>query len=539
MDRSLLGLMIACFFLLFLSSVLMIGYGADGLRMLQCNYFDEANMAWQVWTNINSHDLKPRGGDYFRTGYNYGYLWQTFSFGVCSLFDTLGYALDVRFIALVERAISLSSYALVLVLLYALLRTCGTEAIVACAGALLLGSSAEFKLQSVMAKPIALETLLITLSLWIAFRRHDARHALAAATAAGLAFGTKYAGIFVLPFVFLPYSFPQFASPSGNILSARRLARILGVGILGCVLFLTAWAVTNPHAITNFREFRQAIAYEGGHSSTGHGEVASRNGFLWIPVFIRDLSPAGFGVISVGLALTGFYLAHALKRRRGLVVLLSDPTFRHAATLLLFVGANLMFLMIKIRLRVPRYALYLLPGLIATGFMGLSWGIGNAPLRVRRLAYVLLILLLLPVTWNALVVAGAKSHLYETDAQKAGRWMEDNLSAETSVVADPYVYVPDKFQKWVWEWVVSRSLIESVSAQAIALSDRATGRFWWKKSGTQFSDRELVRGWATLPVDSPPIVHDLLEWLLGPGTSWKVGFETPEAVVFVLQTPSR
>ena len=102
------------------------------------------------------------------------------------------------------------------------------------------------------------------------------------------AFGVKYAGIFLLPFITIPVFLRlRVHSKTGDLFWIVRWFA-LACGSVGS--FLAAWLLTNPYAAIHIQGVGEAFFEEEAHLMRGHGLAEPRNPFLWIHVLVDQFT---------------------------------------------------------------------------------------------------------------------------------------------------------------------------------------------------------------------------------------------------------
>jgi len=212
------------------AAVMAVSYGVDDIPTMRVFSSDEPSWVEQLQTNLLNRDLDPRGF------YNYGYLYHEVSYYWIRLLEHMGWPASVRFTALAMRSVSLGSYVALLYFVYrcALQLTEATEDIAVLA-VVFTASIPELYHWAQMVHPDTLQTALIVLAAAVALSVHTAPGAILASAVAGLAFGVKYGGIFILPFCVLPYLLYLPCSPASTGGPRAKVGRgglVAGLGAL-------------------------------------------------------------------------------------------------------------------------------------------------------------------------------------------------------------------------------------------------------------------------------------------------------------------
>ena len=262
-----------------------------------------------------------------------------------------------------------------------------------------------------------------------------------ASTSAGLAFGTKYSGIFLLPVIVLAVLLPE----AGGALDFREGLRRLGkrpyrVALaLVAVVFAAVFALTNPYALLRFGTFWADVQFEKTHLSLGHTFLVDRAGLSWL----IGLGSMIGGIHSAALVAYLVLLIGRVWRTRSL------PADR--GLLLVWIAGFAGYLILTANLQAGRHLLPVLPPALL--FTGEAYRELWQQVRVRRagrLAILPSVLLLAGGCWGQVNGAvGLFVQKWDRDKQRteivAGRWLGERFSEKTSILFDAYAYVPDKF----------------------------------------------------------------------------------------------
>ncbi len=316
-------------------------------------------------------------------------------------------------------------------------------------------------------------------------KTHTFRNANWAAFLAGMAFGTKYGGIFILPFLFIP----ALLNDRPEISLAGKLR---GKALPFLLCFLLGWLIFNPYVIFNFIHFVRWLKLIVMYTLTGFvgstGQITSANPLLWFPVLYRSFFPSGALVLLAGLLPALWFLVRAMKRKEGL----REPNMLNRIVIGTYCLFALLYILLGVKSREVRYAFHLIPFLILLSFIG--WSILSRQMKEQGRAFLFfaLLILIVPANLNA-VHSMASCSNKESDARLAsGRVLEERYSPDTRILADFYAYVPPKFKNTLIEWGIRSESINRDNPQVIILSRAMTGRWIWKAPGTSFSDGSFV-----------------------------------------------
>ena len=415
----------------------LIPLGAEDFRMAGLFSIDEADIATEV-QNVY------RGGPFRAPSFKYGGAFYYLPQPLLFVLGQLG-AVSEHSVIIALRVFCLISGIGCLWLTFrigAAVLDCTTGL----AAALLLLVSPTFLRWSVESHPDLPQLFWILACLYASVRLAEdfrARWVVLAAAFAGAAFGTKYAGGFLLPVVALAVLLsPQGGGPSVADLTRRLLSRRYLLAIVAIpIVFVIAFAVTTPYAVIRFEAFRESLLAEKQIMDFGHTYRADPSGILWI----------GMLVDAVGRP---HILAFAVCVLGGIRSVVRDRRVRaDRAVLLAWMVVFLGYLIFEVHLRRTRHLLPVLPCLFLFAANGYRLGIDWLKEKIPRLppAAVLLPLLLVGLSWSQIAEA---VRLFEgkwtrmdgiTVDLTAARWMQDRFLPETSILYDAYAYVPGVF----------------------------------------------------------------------------------------------
>ncbi len=310
--------------------------------------------------------------------------------------------------------------------------------------ALLLGVNPTFLRWSVDAHPDLPQLLWITGSLLLCcfYCRHARSGWLgAAAVCAGVAFGTKYAGVFLLPVLLCAiWLAPGDGVPTPALRRFRLRKTWLDVGlVLSC--FAVAFAVTNPFSVLRLPAFYRSVAGVGEIMGFGHTFRADPRGTLWLGMLMSLAGRATGFAAMIGVAAL---VANSIRHKR----VTGDRTL-----MLMWVVLFLSYMMAEVVLRRSRYLLPVLPVVLV--FASWSYTCVSHWFRRRfpraRWTMAVLPCLLILVSWEA---AQQSAVAFSARRQReggrvelqAGLWLSEEHAASTSIFHDAYAYIPAQFR---------------------------------------------------------------------------------------------
>lgn len=505
-------------FLLLTGNLVTLSYGIESLNLIRVFSGDEASAVNRVLRNLEHNDLNPRGF------YNYGYVYHTAGFYLLKTLGHFGFKVDAMLVTLVFRFLSLFFYALAGFFLYKIFTRClGGEKVLGLISALVLLSTPKLSYWSTLTHPDSLQMLLVILAVYIVFSKHNTLHLFLGSAAAGLAFGTKYSGAFILPFLFFPYLF-GFSNTSPKNMKAWM--KPMAVVLIAMLIFLSAWLLTNPYVLSNFDEFQKDFSFERGHVSRGHGKAEETNPFLWLVLLMEELGflynivLAGIGMVMVSLLI--------INRKYGFQKLINESVNINILTLILYAGVAFIYLMLTVNMRRPRYFFHILPFIIIIGIYGCQklGSLFSKKWVTHAIAAVLLVLVSFQ-TMNVIRQVSTATTKYDHEYIKAGEFLDESENIDVKILADSYSYVPPKFKSVRFIWGIDEEKIKKYEPDIIVLNVQVTGKRAWKKSDSLFKDLVFRKG----SLDNWEKSYRCLMKLFSPGSDWVNIYETDNMVI--------
>ncbi len=463
------------------AAFLNIQYGIDHISMIAVFSVDEAFAIQLVSQNLQQNRLDPQGF------YNYGYFYHSLVFYTAAFLGNLGYKIDGRLLAYLFRWISLASYGLLLFLGYKLTKLLTRDRLFSLCTTLFLASVPGVYSWAQQTHPDMLQAVLVTAAAYVACRRHNLIHVIGATLIAGLAFSTKYTGIFIFPFVVLPYLFSEIEREhqKNGTFQLKDWGKMLYIAIGMSVVFVSVWLITNPTVLQNSSEVLKDILFEKRHVSWGDGRAEPKNPLLWLSLLFHQFGVAGSMLLLLGIAvLIGVLIKKTFRRRS----LFCDPVERNLLMLLLYSSTGLAYLMFQVNLRQDRYILHLIPILVVLGFVGLYRCIHDSAILKKRknLFSVALLVIILPLCPATIQTQQDASHKYEHQYLKATTWIEEHYPPDTHILADNYSYRSPRLSQFMYVWGVEPEALEYAQPKLIIINKTLSGRWSWKKTGTKY-----------------------------------------------------
>jgi hypothetical protein len=502
--------------------LLTVPYGLNDINFIQTYNSDEHNQIYLLQRNLTEAHLDPHGF------FTYGYLYNSVIYVVLQILSWFKWNVDVKLIGITARTLSVLFGVLSCFSLYTLGKLVGLPRHVSVAAAVLFFTTPAFIDMSGQALADSLQTLLIQLAFIIVLLRADYIHAVSAAALAGLAFGTKYASGFLLPFCAMPYALSILVSRTSTSIKMRQLF-FLYLSILAA--FVALFAVTNPYTISNFTDVFRTLMVQAEWMTIGHGKVEPINPVNWLPVIATEISWIGVLLLFIGTVLGARQIIIAW-RTAGYRNLAANDVWRNKITIFVYLLITIAYLALSVRLRHSRYLFHVLPFWIVFSLAGI-WKVYSSELHTKLIRYFLAAViagLLIRITDQARINVGALASATMrplAPAVEAAKFMSDQYADDTRILAERYSYIPQRFKetKMVWAW--SEAELRAFAPEVIVLHRRMSGRWIWKAPSTKFLERRFV-------VDStygtkPNEVRAFWDRLLAEG--WRVTYESDEIVI--------
>ncbi len=515
-------LKIAVYILLFsliFGNLVSISYGVESLNLIRIFSDDETLAVHNVLANVKYNDLNPRGI------YQYGYLYHTIGFFIIKALKYFDFKVDAMLVALVLRLISLISYALTGLLIYKIFtfsfKGAKTFGLIL---TLLFLSIPRFSYWSRLVHPDTLQVLLILLTALAAFSKHKVVNVLLASVFAGLAFGTKYSGIFILPFLFLPYF---MYSINHTPKSKKFWLKMISIFMLAILVFLIMWIVTNPYALHNLDELQKDYLWVKKYVSRGHGRAESINPFLWFTLLWKQFGRLNGMIVIAGIAMVLASLIIVVKKD-GLKKFVDDHTNRNVLTAILYITGSLVYLMLMVNMRRPRYIFHFLPFIPIIAMYGCQKisDLFKSNL-MKQFIVVILFFSVLFLTLDTLAKPSTATRKLDHEYIKAGKFLAQNANRNSKILADPFSYVPSEFKHSIFEWDIDETKINKFRPDIIILNAKAARGKVWKKKGTLFKDLNFWKG----SFDKSECYFQFLKKIFSPGSRWKIIYETENMVI--------
>jgi hypothetical protein len=507
LTEKLLSLTILGFFILLsATAILNLGKGAESIEMLQTFNLDEGSGTWQLKQNVENRDFDPRGF------YYYGYTYYTITHLFVKFTGWLGYATyDEGFLALSLRLVSFLCWLACGMLAFGIGRNLKWGSAMSAVLAAALCFLPKFYVYGQFVHPDTMQQLFCLAGLYGISRWLDWRGVLISAVCFGLAFGTKYSGIFLFPLSFLAIVYywrtQQF-----------ELKHALVYGGLSLLLFFLAWYAFNPTFFSNLDLVRDDLNEQMGFVKRGNHQLESANPLLWIAVLHSQTSWILSSLLVGGLVLAGMAWKKSKTQKSDVMAWL---------ILLVFV-LGLTYLMVSVQMRRPRYMFHLIPLLLVPSFHFLEKSRQNWNPILSRLTLLYALIGLVFLGLGSMRSMNERSRPMENPRIQAGLWLEKNYGPENRIISDYYSYVPERSFPNSWHvFGMLREDVVNFDPSILIINKKLSGPRSWKREGTKFSDLDFVQG----EKDQAREYLEFHNWLFSSASPFEVVYEVNDIVI--------
>ncbi|MDZ4787078.1 MAG: hypothetical protein SGJ02_13485 [bacterium] len=506
--------------LLMLGAVLNIGYGLDNLNLIFCFETDEARLVERVTANLANGDLNPRGH------YNYGYLYETVAVGVASIFKFFEFNIDPRFIGSLLRLESLISCSIVLLLVYHLCIFLGASSFWGITAGLFLIIFPDYYYWAQAMHPDILQSVLIVAAFYFAIKLDGLKALLISSALCGLSFGTKYSGIFALPFLFIPFFAQCFSTTTKYDLSFIKKVTFGLLVLFG--IFTLSYLISNSYVLQFAGEAWGDFNYERNHVAVGDEKLESANGFLWFPILYSQLQFSVSFWLLLGFVLSAVGLIWRARSTGTIKEFLADRKAVAWFTLLAYCLVSFIYLFVFVRMRVPRFTFHFLPIFYAAAFSAI--GIFSNRLSPKARISLCIVVLISATSSISLAMKYTKflSHKSLSPLLTSGEFLL-KFDPTTRILSDHYSYVPPRFINVEKTWGVDHEKISLFNPDLIILTHGTTGRWAWPKEKSSFNDRQFDIN--TAYGEKSILVKSFLDQLFSPGSSWSLIYEDSDVAI--------
>lgn len=408
----------------------LIPLGTDDIRMVAVFSVDESDILNQVY-GLYTRGVFQKPSFTYGGGTYYAVLSLVWIWDLFSVVDEQVVALALRFLCLIAGFGCLGLVVKIGTLVF--------DRQIGQLGALLLLATPVFLHWTVEGHPDLPQLFWVLCTLFMCLRLCDSfsfKFVIVASLFAGIAFGTKYGGAFLLPIIGTSIFFTsesgvfQFSRVLENLKMPKRWGALLCVP----VVFLLAFAMLNPYAVIHFDLFVQKMQSYRSVMSAGHTYVGESAGYFWLVLIVGHLGAMHTAVLFAGL----------MSEKR---VIRTDRLI-----LILWCITLVAYLWLNIQMRHMRHVLPILPCIVLFVGAGYFYIARWASRRANLPVFVFLIFfvgvgLVVPVR----DVIALFDHKWSANDRRedvvAGKWLADTFSEETTILYDVYAYIPSKFQK--------------------------------------------------------------------------------------------
>jgi 4-amino-4-deoxy-L-arabinose transferase-like glycosyltransferase len=316
----------------------LLPIGSDDLRMTNVFSIDESDIVAHVWNLFITHFQVP-------PSFKYGGMFYAVPVGLlhlCSLFFSVS-----EQTAIVAVRLYCSMSGLGCLWMTFLLGRWAFDSFVGFISASMLGLNPTFLRWAIEAHPDLPQLFFLLASLLCICKYSNAptlKRLVWASLGAGLAFATKYAGIFLLPVFGLAVYWSCPFTPGMGRLKTRGLwiqwSVVAGV-------FTGVYLLTNPFVFSHFSELLSSLRLEKETMGFGHRIRATTGAWVWLHMVVMQV-----GMIQAGIGLLGAV---------GWFFWYREPLAVEHKIVLLWVAFFLLYLMAESSLKRARHLLPILP----------------------------------------------------------------------------------------------------------------------------------------------------------------------------------
>lgn len=298
-------------------------------------------------------------------------------------------------------------------------------------------------------------------------QQFDRKAMMVSAFCAGLAFGTKFGGIFLMPVLVLAvFMSPDYTQIVSNFKERRRWGGIAGMGLC----FVGAFAISNPFALLNASEFFQSLMKEKDIMAFGHRVQASSDAWAWVNLLIQSVG--GFHLIV--LVCVGSIWAFASRKNMNVT----------HGLLVLWVVFFMIYLGAEANLKRPRHLLPIIPVIVvfvAWAYNCLGDWIQEKFRNITGIWWVGVagvVAFSMPQILESTVLFKAKqTRELGSKEIEVGRWLSEMYSEDVSIVFDAYAYVPSKFQNTFRTFGMTYQLVNHFEPDLLIVRDAIAADF--------------------------------------------------------------
>lgn len=333
------------------------------------------------------------------------------------------------------------------------------------------------------AKPELLQLLFITSALFFSIKGIDSNRwwFLAAGIMGGLAFITKFTGIFLFPMGVLA----TFLSIHKKESDPKGKLREIGIGTsMFFIGFMLAVAMFSPYMLRDFDVIIERLGVQTEINKRGFLFYDDGHWVQWFPI-IFNASFLGYGLLLIyGSYTIDFIRGHLVS---GLIRKDADKIF-FLAVWVFFYGLYTIF---GVVVRAERYILPVLPVLVLFAGIKVNEIVETKEFGMGKVIFLGAVLLFLVP--NLLAVNSFVSlRLAREDSPRivAGRWMLENIPLDARVSSNLYTYVPPVFTKHLHSKYLNINEVNKYQPDYIVSSREITQRFLDKSRSKKYTAGE-------------------------------------------------
>ena len=287
--------MFLCFLLYLGFALPLIPVAADDIRMVNVFSIDEADIAAEVLRLYHAGFLEA-------PSFKYGGVFYYVPLLILKLWGVFGAVTD-RLVILTLRTFCTVAGAGCLWLTYRI-GCLVFDRVSGLMGVFLLLVSPTFLRWSVESHPDLPQLFWLLWSLLCCCglcRAFSAKDVVLASAFAGLAFGTKYSGVFLLPVIALALLLPDEKGAMSFRVGVERLrqGRYWVWLAMVAVVFVVVFGMSNPYVLMRFDAFRESLLAEKAIMDFGHTFRADTRGVLWLEMLWGLMGYAHAAVFAV------------------------------------------------------------------------------------------------------------------------------------------------------------------------------------------------------------------------------------------------
>jgi 4-amino-4-deoxy-L-arabinose transferase-like glycosyltransferase len=303
--------------------------------------------------------------------------------------------------------------------------------------------------RSIEGLPDILQLFFISLSIFYCLKYVEEgrdRQLMLTSISAGLAFGTKYAGAFLLPVIFT--SILIVCGVRNGV-----FFRLSKKFMLVVTCFIVTFFITNFYSMINFSDFVSTIKCEARHISSGHTFFERTDGFLWMSLLSKNTLFGNIFLYLVGFSLFFSCVQVIISIYNGKITARDKRLLVLCVWVLVFFG----YLFFRVNYRTERYVIPIIPSLYM--ILGATVAFIRDALRKRdrRLSNLFLLAVVIlvflgyePLYKRAEYKRADISNRPSSSRIIVGEWIDEHYDKHTKIQYDYYTYIPLKFTKtWV------------------------------------------------------------------------------------------